>query len=142
MLGRRVTQMYVFREFNETHKGLVRSSIVLHLIAVSAVWGAAFLSLNDARAALTTTLAVLLAIHIFHIANLTISYDLALTGKQYFVTLCMTLALALMLLFAYLRSAADVSGWRLSSQFSFGLRSPHPSPSTLISLSHPCCAPS
>jgi hypothetical protein len=102
--------MYVFREFNETHKGLVRSSIVLHLIAVSAVWGAAFLSLNDARAALTTTLAVLLAIHIFHIANLTISYDLALTGKQYFVTLCMTLAVALMLLFAYLRSAADVSG--------------------------------
>jgi hypothetical protein len=103
--------MYVFREFNDTHKGLVHRSMILHHIAVAAVWGAALFSLNDARAALTTTLVVLLAIHIAYIVNLTISYDLALTAKQYFATLCMLLAVGFMLLFAYLRSSTGVFGW-------------------------------
>jgi hypothetical protein len=103
--------MYIFREFNRTHAGLVRTSIILHLIAVAAVWGAAFLTLNDANAALTTTLVVLLAMHLLYIAYLTNAHDLILTRIQYLVTLCMAFAVILMLFFAYLRSAASVSGF-------------------------------
>jgi hypothetical protein len=103
--------MYIFKEFNRTHVGLVRASIILHLIAVAAVWGVAFLTLNDANAALITTLVVLLAMHILYIAYLTNAHDLILTRIQYLVTLCMAFTLILMLLFAYSRSAPSVSGF-------------------------------
>jgi hypothetical protein len=101
--------MYIFKEFNRTHVGLVRASLILHLIAVAAVWGVAFLTLNDANAALITTLVVLLAMHILYIAYLT--NDLILTRMQYLVTLCMAFTVTLMLLFAYSRSAASGSGF-------------------------------
>ena len=71
--------MHTFKEFNRTHAGLVRASIILHLIVVVAVWGVAFLTLNDANAALITTLAVLLALHMLCIAYLTNAHDLILT---------------------------------------------------------------
>jgi hypothetical protein len=103
--------MYIFKEFNRTHVGLVRTSIILHLIAVAAVWGVAFLSMNDASAALITTLVVLLAVHILYIAYLTNAHDLILTKIQYLVTLCMAFTVMLMLFFAYSRSAASVSGF-------------------------------
>ena len=103
--------MYVFREFNDAHKGLVHRSMVLDLVAVAAVWGAALFSLNDARAALTTTLLVSLAFHIAYIINLTITHDLALTAKQYFATLCALPVVGLMLLFAYFRASIRVFGW-------------------------------
>jgi hypothetical protein len=90
--------------------GLLRTSIILHLIAVAAVWSVAFLLMNDASAALITTLVALLAVHILYIAYLTNAHDLVLTKVQYFVTLCMTFTVMLMLLFAYSRSAASVSG--------------------------------
>jgi hypothetical protein len=91
--------------------GLVRASIILHLIAVAAVWGVAFLTLSDANAALITTLVVLLAMHILYIAYLTNAHDLILTRPQYLVTLCMAFTVMLMLLFAYSRSSASVSGF-------------------------------
>jgi hypothetical protein len=103
--------MHTFKEFNRTHAGLVRASIILHLIAVVAVWGVAFLTLNDANAALITTLVVSLALHMLYIAYLTNAHDLILTRKQYLVTLCMAFTVTLMLLFAYSRSAAGVSGF-------------------------------
>ena len=133
--------MYIFKEFNQTHAGLVRTSIILHLIAVAAVWGVAFLTLNDANAALITTLIVLLALHMLYIAYPTNAHDLILTRIQYLVTLCMAFTVTLMLLFAYSRSAAGVSGfaWETSSLFSFGLRLPQSFPSTLISPSRPSC---
>jgi len=101
--------MYIFKEFNRTHVRLVRASIILHLIAVAAVWGVALLTLSDANAALITTLAVLLAMHLLYIAYLTNAHYLILTRMQYLATLCIAFTVMLMLLFAYSRSAASVS---------------------------------